>query len=292
MANRNQRPVSPAAVRTPPAGAHPVNPPTTTTASAIAPQGAPTPKDDLGKAPVFSFPSIITSLGAVGAFAITAIPLAMVFTAHQVEMLYHLDFSTTWYITSLLPRSLVLARLGSILVGWPALVCVVLFVSELFVVSYIERKWPLPDKPTWQDLARYNLRQILPPTLIILIATFPSGHTLADTIPALVVGLLLGTAMALSAISAEELGPLTNQVGRFIWAFFFAYLASLIVTYYSLPRDTHILPAVTLSQDKAFALLGDLIADTNGYWYIITHTPAKVVMLRDDSVKQVTITHY
>ena len=104
------------------------------------------PKDKDAE-PLFTFPSLITSLGAVGTFALTAIPLAMVMVEHQIE-LSPLTMSTAWYVTSLLPRSIVLARLGSILLGLPAVLSALLFIGELVLVSMVEQTWATKENDT------------------------------------------------------------------------------------------------------------------------------------------------
>lgn len=291
MARRKQPPLSTAQVRVP--SAPPQQPsslpahtsPASSGQAAIIPDKA----DARDGTPVFTFPNLANALGAIGAAALLAVPVGLAMTARQVEMLYHLGFPTTWYIASLLPRSFVLARLGTILLGWTAVRCLALFIIELFIVSLIEARWKIKDNSPWQFIVRYYASLILVSGIIIIIATGAVGRVDAETIPAMSSGLLLGTALGLTTIPAQDLGTLNNHVARLIWTVFLTYLAALIATYYSLPHDTHILPAVELSIDKDPILSGDLIADTNGYWYVIARNPARVMMIRDDRVRGVTI---
>ncbi len=110
MARRKQ-PSAP----TPPRGVSvPATPPVPTTAlvtstparsSAPAPAPLPAPSDASKKedTAAFVFPTLVNALGIVGVVAVSVVPLAMAVTARQLDMLYHLGFSATWYVTSLLP---------------------------------------------------------------------------------------------------------------------------------------------------------------------------------------------
>jgi hypothetical protein len=216
----------------------------------------------------------------------------MVMTTRPLDLLYHLGFSATWYVTSLLPHTFVLARLGAILVGWPALLCAIAFLLELLLVSVVESYYHISDKSSRRDKARHYALIIVPSVVLLFVAT--SAVARGEFISSFVVGLFLGLAMSLTTIPAQDLGDLNNQLTRFAWAIFFAYLAALLVTYYvtyySLPRDAHILPPVTLQQDHPPARLsGALITDTNGYWYVLTGKPARVMVLRDDTIAHATI---
>jgi hypothetical protein len=232
----------------------------------------------------------VNALGIVGVIAVSVVPLAMAVTTRQLDMLYHLGFSATWYVTSLLPRSFVLARLGALLLGWTAVRCLGLFIIELVWVSLVERRFGLTDASPWHEKARYALLLIIPSGVIVVLSSATLQRGATGLLTGAVVGLLMGAALALTTIPDRALGTLTNQLARLVWVAFFTYLASLIVIYYSVPRDSHLLPAVTLRQATPPRLLsGALIGDINGYWYVVSGTPARVELLRNDTVTQVTV---
>jgi hypothetical protein len=196
-------PGPPAAQTTPLPAAAPSLPapasPATAPASAAASSGQP-------NAAVFTFPNIVNALGLIGVLAVSAAPLAMVMTARQLDLLYHLGFSTTWYITSLLPRSFMFARLGAILVGLTALWCLGFFLVELLWVSFVESRYKIGDKSSRREKVRYNALLIIPSCLIVILSTATVRRGALDLVAGFIVGFLLGAAMGLTTIPAQDLG--------------------------------------------------------------------------------------
>ncbi len=185
------------------------------TAPVIDPEQATTRPPEPSEASL-TFPSVIGTLGAAGAFAATAIPLAMVMVERKIE-LGHLSPSTAWYITALLPRSYVLSQLGSILLGLSALLCAGLFALAVYIMFRVGHIYD-PDKHAtgWGEI-RYFILLVGPPIVIVAGVSVLFGHNVPSLVAGLITGSLLGVAMMLAVIPTTHLGPLNNQVSRFVW---------------------------------------------------------------------------